>query len=171
MAAARVIGRSSTEMAGLARLNLALTASVDLKRVVGAFGSPEAPWLGERAPDGPPGIRRFSCDLELHVSPERRALFRKAAIVGLGEPRPADDTWIIPIEWFAATFAPLFPIFVGELRIRTDRVELHGSYVPPGGAIGFVLDRALLGVAARGTGRWFLRKAASVLADPSAGMV
>jgi len=109
------------------------------------------------------GMRRFSCDLELRVSPERLELFRKAAIVGLGEPRHDDGSWIVPIEWFAATFAPLFPVFVGELRLQADRVGLHGSYVPPGATIGYALDRALLSVAARGTGRWFLRKVASVL--------
>src|SRR5450759_4734689 len=108
MVAAKDTGRLSTEMAGLVQLNLTLAATVDLERVAPTFGSPEAPWLGERAPDGPHGIRRFSCDLELRVSPERRELFRKAAIVGLGEPRHDDATWIVPIEWFAATFAPLF---------------------------------------------------------------
>src|SRR5674536_193937 len=92
------MGRSSTEMAGLVQLNLTLAASVDLERVTATFGSPEAPWLGERAPVGPHGVRRFSCDLELRVSPERRELFRKAAIVGLGEPRHDDDTWIVPID-------------------------------------------------------------------------
>ena len=163
MVAAKDTGRSSTEMAGLVQLNLTLAASVDLERVAPTFGSPEAPWLGERAPDGPHGIRRFSCDLELRVSPERRELFRKAAIVGLGEPRHDDDTWIVPIEWFAATFAPLFPVFAGELRLQADRVGLRGSYVPPGAAIGYALDRALMSVAARGTGRWFLRTVASVL--------
>jgi hypothetical protein len=163
MVAPRVMGRSSTEMAGLVQLNFMVAASVDLERVAATFGSPEAPWLGERAPDGPLGIRRFSRYLELRVSPERRALFRKAAIVGLGEPHYEEDTWIVPIEWFAATFTPLFPIFVGELRLQADRIGLLGSYVPPGAAIGFALDRALLGVAARGTGRWFLHKVASVL--------
>jgi hypothetical protein len=155
--------QTSTDMAGLVRLNLTVAAAVDLERVEATFGSPEASWLGERAPDGPSGIRRFSCDLELRVSPERRGLFRKAAIVGLGEPRRDDDTWIVPVEWFAATFAPLFPVFVGELRLERDRVVLRGSYVPPGSTIGYALDRALLGVAARGTGRWFLRTVASVL--------
>ncbi len=151
------------------QLNLTLAASVAIDRVAAALGSPEAAWLGERAPDGPAGIRRFSCDLELHVSPERRVLFRKAAIVGLGEPRPAGDGWIVPIEWFAATLTPLFPVFVGELRLQADHVGLSGSYVPPGAAIGYVLDRAVLGAAARGTGQWFLRKVVSVLADPMAG--
>ena len=145
------------------KLNPTLAASVDLERVTARFGSPEARWLGERAPDGPPGIRRFSCDLELHVSPERPVLSRKAAIVGLGDPCKDGDAWIVPIEWFAATLTPLFPIFVGELRLQADRVGLRGSYVPPGAAIGYVLDRALLGAAARSTGLWFLRKVASAL--------
>jgi hypothetical protein len=147
----------------MVQLNLTLAASVDLDRVATTFGSPEAVWLGERAPDGPARIRRFSCDLELQVSPERRVLFRKAAIVGLGEPRPADEGWIVPIEWFAATFTPLFPVFVGELRLQADHVGLGGSYVPPGAAIGYILDKAILGAAARGTGQWFLRTVASVL--------
>jgi hypothetical protein len=164
MAAAKVIRGPSAEMAGLVHIDVSLVASIDLKRVRTTLGSPEAVWLGECAPDGPPGIRRFSCDLELRVSPERRALFRKAAIVGLGEPRDDDGAWIVPVEWFAATFSPLFPIFVGELRLETDRLGLHGSYVPPGAALGYVLDRALLGIAARATARWFLRKVAFVLA-------
>jgi hypothetical protein len=133
----------------MVQLNLTLAASVDLERVAATFASPEALWLGEQAPDGPVGIRRFSCDLELRVSPDGRVLFRKAAIVGLGEPRHDDDTWIVPIEWFAATFAPLFPAFAGELRLQTGRIGLRGEYVPPGATIGYVLDRALLGRRAR----------------------
>jgi hypothetical protein len=143
------------------QLNLTLATSVDLERVAAALGGPEARWLGERAPDGPPGIRRLSCDLELHVSPDRPVLFRKAAIVGLGDPRRDGDAWIVAIEWFAATLTPLFPVFVGELRLQADRVGLRGSYVPPGAAIGYILDRAVLGAAARSTGLWFLRKVAS----------
>ncbi len=71
--------------------------------------------------------------------------------------------WLIPIEWRAATLTPLFPVFVGDLRIRSDRIELDGHYAPPGGTIGYVLDRALLRIAARGTARWFLRKVVSAL--------
>jgi hypothetical protein len=155
--------RSVTEFSNLARLDVNLAEAVDLGRVPLAFGSPDALWLGERVADGPDGMRRFSCDLELRVSPDARSLFRKAAIVGLGEPRREGETWIVPIEWFAATLAPLFPVFVGEVRLRSDRLDLQGTYVPPGGVIGYALDRALLGIAARGTGRWFLRKVASAL--------
>jgi hypothetical protein len=163
MAASKVVGGSPAEIGGLAHIDVTLRASVDLERVRATLGSAEAEWLGERVPDGPPGIRRFSCDLELRVSPERRALFRKAAIVGLGELRDDDGAWIVPVEWFAATLTPLFPVFVGELHLETGRLELHGRYVPPGAALGYVLDRALLGIAARATARWFLHKVASAL--------
>jgi hypothetical protein len=163
MTAEAAIDGSAPELSGVARLDVTLAVAVDRSRISAVFDGSDAFWLGERAPDGPGGMRRFSCDLELQVSPDARSLFRKAAIVGLGEPRAADDRWIVPIEWFAATLAPLFPIFVGELQLHTDRVELHGSYVPPGGLIGYALDRALLRIAARGTAKWFLRKVASVL--------
>ena len=43
----------------MVRLELALAGAIDLGRVASTFGGPEAPWLGERAPDGPTGIRRF----------------------------------------------------------------------------------------------------------------
>jgi hypothetical protein len=163
MAAGSAIDGSASELGGVARLDVTLAAAVDLSHAGTVFGSLEARWLGERVADGPDGMRRFSCDLELQVSPDARSLFRKAAIVGLGEPRREGETWSVPIEWFAATLAPLFPVFVGELRLRSDRIDLRGTYVPPGGVIGYALDRALLGIAARGTGRWFLRKVASVL--------
>jgi hypothetical protein len=163
MTAASAIDGSTTELGGVARLDVTLVAAVDFNRISAVFDGPDALWLGERAPDGPGGRRRYSCDLELRVSPDARSLFRKAAIVGLGEPRRDGDIWIVPIEWFAATLAPLFPVFVGELRLQADRIALYGTYVPPGGVIGYALDRGLLRIAARGTAKWFLRKVASVL--------
>jgi hypothetical protein len=128
------------------------------------LGRQDAKWLGERAPDPEPTVRLFLCDLELHTGGSHRALFRKSALVGFGEPKRDGGGWVVPVEWHAATLAPLFPVFAGRLRIRPDRIELDGRYAPPGGKLGYMLDAALLGVAARGTGRWFLRKLASVLA-------
>ena len=90
-------------------------------------------------------------------------MFRKSAIVGVGAPRRDDDAWLVPIEWRAATLAPLFPVFAGHLRLSADRIELNGHYAPPGGTIGYALDRALLRIAARGTARWFMQKVISVL--------
>ena len=148
----------------VATLSLVHVASVDLDRVVAVLGRATAPWLGERAVDGDPTMRRFVCDLELHAGGSERALLRKSAIVGFGEPAGSDGVWIVPVEWCAATLAPLFPVFAGHIRIRPDRIELDGSYAPPSGRLGYLLDAALLHLAARGTGRWFLGRIASALA-------
>jgi hypothetical protein len=85
--------------------------------------------------------------------------------VALGEPRLDEADWVVPIEWRATTLAPLFPVFAGHLRIGSSRIELEGSYAPPGGTLGYVLDAALLRLAARQTGRWLLGKLASALAE------
>src|SRR5437899_2404165 len=97
---------TSAGPAGLARLHLSLRTAVALDSMPAILGSPQAPWLGKREAEAPLGFRRFACDLALHVGPESRAIFRKAAIVGLGEVRHEGDTYVIPIEWFAANFGP-----------------------------------------------------------------
>ena len=150
-------------------LNLRIPARLDLGRVPAALGQPDAPWLGQRCPDETPETRSFSCDLELTVDFSRRATFRKSAIVGLGLPVRSVDGWIMPIEWHAASLAPLFPIFAGQLRLGPDLIELDGHYAPPGGAVGYLLDRTLLRIAARETGRWFLLKIVSILESTPAG--
>ena len=160
---AKTTGSTSDPFVGAVKLYLALPARADLGRVPEVLGSANAHWLGERVSEEAAEIRRFSCDFHLRVGPDRWATFRKSAIVGLGAPTGDDDAWVVPIEWRAATLAPLFPVFVGHLRLTVDRIELDGRYAPPGGSIGYVLDRALLHIAARGTGRWFLRKVVLVL--------
>ena len=148
----------------IVRLHLVKAMRVELERATAVLGNEDAPWLGERAPDERPNVRRFYCDLELHAGGAQRAIFRKAAIVGFGEPERDDAGWVVPIEWHATTLAPLFPVFAGRLRVRADRLVLDGNYAPPGGKLGQVLDAALLGIAARATGRWFLEKLGAVLA-------
>jgi len=145
------------ELASAVALHVALPARIDLDRVGMAFGSDTA-WLGEPLPLAMPGTRLFACDLELRILPDRRAMFRKSAVVGLGEPVRDRSGWTVPIEWRAATRAPLFPVFAGQLRLTARHLELDGQYLPPGGTVGYVLDRVLLHVAASGTGRWFLQK-------------
>jgi hypothetical protein len=137
-------------------LHSMLPASIDLSRVPAAFGVETPTWLGEPAGTDAAGLQRYRCDLRLRVSPESQALFRKSAIVSLGAPRESPEGWLVPIEWRAATLAPLFPVFVGRLSISPERITIDGYYAPPFGVVGYVLDRALLALVARGTARWFL---------------
>jgi len=163
MSVTKPAGAVSDQMAGVVSLRLAVPARLDPGRVPAVFGRPDADWLGQPVSGRASELRRFSCDLELRVGPDRRATFAKSAIVGFGALARDGDTWVVPIEWHAATLAPLFPVFVGRLRLRADQIELDGLYAPPGGTIGYLLDRALLHFAARATGRWFLQKVISAL--------
>ena len=148
----------------VAGIHLLHEATVDLDRVPEVLGAPEAPWLGLPTTDQAPSRRSFLCDLELHAGGGGRALFRKAAIISLGEPLGGVGGWVVPIEWRAAGLTALFPVLAGDLHLRADRLEIRGRYAPPGGRLGYLVDAALLGAAARQTGRWFLRKLASELA-------
>jgi len=148
----------------ITRLRLVQEAVADPGLVPQVIGSPDARWLGEPTPSDDPSFRSFLCDLELHAGGSGLALFRKAAVVSFGEPRRDGDRWVVPIEWRAATMTALFPVFAGQLRIGSDRIELDGRYAPPAGRLGYLIDVALLGAAARQTGRWLLRELAAELA-------
>ena len=181
--------RSSQERAEPAgfevALHVSIPAQVDLRRVPTAFGDDAGRWLGEPIEDGPIGeaatggdgaargaasgdggleLRRYLCDLRLRVSPDGRALFRKSAIVALGRARRTADGWLVPIEWRAATLAPLFPVFAGRLTIGPEHITVDGFYAPPFGVVGYVLDRAVLSTVAHGTARWFLGVVTDILA-------
>ena len=127
---------------------------VDLDRVAAQLMT--SAWLGEEIDRDERGMRRVLSDLELGVGSDRPVAFRKSMIIALGAPRNEADVWTVPIEWQAASLAPLFPVFVGEVRIAPKRVVIEGRYAPPFGVLGAVLDRAVLGIAARGTAKVIL---------------
>lgn len=116
-----------------------------------------ASWLGPDVAAAPAGMQRHVTDLRLRIGDQPgRATFRKAAYVDIGAVRRVGQSYEVEISWRAATLQPLFPVFSGKLAIADGELRLEGWYAPPGGPIGFVADRALLKVAARGTARWFL---------------
>ena len=129
---------------------------VDLDRVPGFLH--DGDWLGEEIATDDRGMRRLASDLVLGVGSDRPVAFRKSMIVALGEPVRGDDGWTVPIEWQAASLTPLFPVFVGQLKIDGERVVIEGHYAPPFGAIGAVLDRTMLGIAARTTAKVILSR-------------
>jgi hypothetical protein len=148
---------TTTESARLAHLLVAQPFIGSAAAVRRAIEHPDA-WLGQRVTTDEPGSgRRYLTDLRLRIGDQPgRATFHKAAYVDLGRVRRIGEREEVEVSWRAATLAPLFPVFSGKLTFGGDELRLEGWYAPPGGAIGFVADRALLKIAARGTGRWFL---------------
>ncbi|MGH2407635.1 MAG: hypothetical protein ACRDF7_06125 [Candidatus Limnocylindrales bacterium] len=123
-------------------------------------------WLGAEVDGGPPGLRRFETDLVLPLRSGRpRTVFRKAAYVDIGPVSVIERGLSVDIGWRSATLAPLFPVFAGRLDVGSAGLLLEGWYGPPGGEAGLILDRAFLGIAARGTARWFLERVALALTN------
>lgn len=113
-----------------------------------------------------PDLRRAETDLAFSIGTEHRPLtFRKAALVDIGTAVRDGSLCRTEVGWRASTFAPLFPVFAGQLVADGRQLELRGIYEPPGGGIGLLIDQALLQYFARRTGRWFLDR----IADAATG--
>jgi hypothetical protein len=140
---------------GYVRLAASVAMHTDPEAIAAVLAAGPEGW--ERR-TGVPGYRRFAVDLRLRLGGDTAALttFRKAALVDVGDVRPVDGGYAVEIAWRAASAAPLFPVFSGELRIGPDGLSITGLYAPPGGMVGRIADRALLHVAASGTARWLL---------------
>jgi hypothetical protein len=122
-------------------------------------------WLGSPVEPARPGTRRFLTDLSLPIHGQNSHMFfKKAAYVDVGTVSGTPDGCAVEISWQSSSLAPLFPVFAGRLVVAGSEVTLEGLYAPPGGQFGVVLDRALLNIAARGTGRWFLTRVVEALA-------
>jgi hypothetical protein len=124
----------------------------------------EPDWLGTPVTSATAGTRRYLTDLSLPVRDHSPQLtFKKAAYVDMGEAQATEDGCELAISWQSSSLAPLFPVFAGRLKLTSTEITLEGFYAPPGGELGAVLDRAFLNIAARGTARWFLERAAAAL--------
>jgi hypothetical protein len=136
---------------GTVFLRVEAPARVDLDTVATRLAA--SGWLGDETGDDDRGMRGLTSDLILGVGSDRSVAFPKSMLVRLGQPHRDARGWTVPIEWQAATLTPLFPVFVGHVRIDSISIGIEGHYAPPFGAIGVVLDRALLGIAARATAK------------------
>jgi hypothetical protein len=114
-------------------------------------------WLGPEIAPAPAGMHRHQASLRLRVSDSPSLVtFRKAAWIDIGPVRWTDGRCEAEVSWRASSFAPLFPVFSGTLVSRHGEPTITGWYAPPGGVLGRAADRALLHIAAEGTGRWLL---------------
>ena len=139
-------------------------AHVEIDRVIDVLA--DLRWLGSRlaAPTDRPDLRRISTDLELPIRDGSAAApLRVATYIDFGDVRPVGDHVHVEIAWHAAIYAPLFPVFAGELRVSPDDLVLDGRYAPPFGALGLLLDRGLLHFVARRTAAALLSRLAGRL--------
>jgi hypothetical protein len=112
----------------------------------------EIGWLGTSGPTADPHTRSVTTELVLPVfDGSASSPIRKSAVMEIGLPRSIRDTVAVDISWRSATFAPLFPVFSGELLVSRRDVILVGRYAPPFGHIGLLMDRGLLHFVARRT--------------------
>lgn len=143
-------------------------ATVDLDRLRAAFA--ELGWLGSSVDAAlEPGWRRIATDLELPVRDGSGPAVRKAALIDVGPTRDRGDRAWVPIAWRSADFAPLFPVFAGQLEIRRSSLTLAGRYAPPFGRVGLLIDQALLHFVATRTAQAFLARVARQAGRPAHG--
>jgi hypothetical protein len=155
--------------AHLTPLRLVQPAAVDVAAVLPLFTERAGSWLGTPVESPEPERHRFLTDLRLPIREHSPLVtFKKAAFVDLGQARETPTGYEIDIGWRSSSLAPLFPVFAGRLIVTNTELRLEGFYAPPGGDFGLALDRAFLGIAARGTARWFLERTAEVISGARA---
>jgi hypothetical protein len=93
---------------------------------------------------------------------------KRRVMVELGEPVRSGSKIVFPLRWAAAGGAGLFPSLDADLEVaplRPGRTQLAISarYVPPFGAVGRVIDRAVLSRVAEATLKDFLDRVADAI--------
>ncbi len=150
---------------GVARLAVTRILRADPSGLCRALRDPS--WLGRVVGPSPDRahLQRVETDLAFRLSDVPGTLtFRKAALVDVGVESLPDGSCRGEIEWRAATFAPLFPMFAGLLTVHHGGLHLEGAYAPPGGGMGLLVDRSLLHHFADRTAIWFLDRLTEELA-------
>ncbi|MFQ5948495.1 MAG: hypothetical protein ACE5KX_06525 [Acidimicrobiia bacterium] len=100
----------------------------------------------------------------------KRPLVAKTVRLEVGTPARSEGGAMIPVSWEATGTPGLFPKMQGDLVITPlgpdlTQLELRGSYEPPLGAVGRVLDRAVLHRIAEASVKGFLDRIADTLEE------
>lgn len=98
---------------------------------------------------------------------------RRNVIVEIGRPIHASSKSFFPLRWTASGHAGLFPALDADIEVAplgSDRAQLAMSarYVPPLGAVGRTIDRALLSRVAEATLKDFLDRVADAIVSERA---
>jgi hypothetical protein len=93
---------------------------------------------------------------------------RRTVVVELGESVRSGSKTVFPLRWAASGTAGLFPSLDADLEVaplgpgRT-QLAMSARYVPPFGAVGRVIDRAVLSRVAEATLKDFLDRVADTI--------
>ena len=121
-----------------------------------------------------PGLARETEDVSRGLLAEvgfgdRRRVDRKVEVT-FAEPIRLSSKTILPIRWSAAGASALFPTLDADIEVapigpHRTQVALNARYLPPLGALGRTIDRALLHRVAEATLKDFLDRLGSALLD------
>jgi hypothetical protein len=159
------VNESSTHTAATATtvsLHASRRARIDLGRAVEALTTLD--WLGSpvTGPVERGDLRRVSTDLELSTRDgSASGPIRKSALIDVGRPQALPDGVLVEIGWQSDSLSPLFPVFAGQVVIKTGGLSLDGRYAPPLGRLGLLIDAGVLHLAAERTAEAFLVKLAA----------
>jgi hypothetical protein len=127
-------------------------------------------WLPGLFEDAEDRGSRLLADVGFSVGATHRA--EKQVEVAVGEPFRMPGKTLLPIAWTASGGEPLFPSLEGDLEVaalgeRRTQLSISARYRPPLGAVGRMLDRALLHRVAESSVKDFLDRVAETLAARS----
>ena len=112
---------------------------------------------------------RHGEEIRARLGPGERAP-AKAVHLDLGTPMRSSAETTVPMVWSATGTPGLFPRLEGDLVISSvgsdlTHLALRGSYRPPLGPVGRVLDRALLHRVAEASVKRFVDRLAAAVTD------
>jgi hypothetical protein len=107
-------------------------------------------------------------EIRARISVGESPVIAKAVRLEVGEPIGKDETMFLPIVWEATGTPGLFPRLEAELVLAAlgpglTQLSLRGSYRPPLGQIGRVLDRTLLHRVAEASVKGFVDRLARTI--------
>jgi hypothetical protein len=93
---------------------------------------------------------------------------KRTVVVDLGRPVRSGSKTVFPLRWVASGAAGLFPSLDADLEVAAlgpgrTQLAMSARYVPPFGALGRIIDRAVLSRVAEATLKDFLDRVADTI--------
>ena len=150
----------------LRELHLERTIEAPLEPVLAALRAGPQVWLPDFAED------RGQPTTELRVEEAGQRVARRVRVT-LGRLQPAGRGVDMPVTWEAVQHPQFYPRLDGDLHVEEREghcaVRFDARYVPPGGGLGAMVDRTVMGKVARASLRDFFDRLTSRLDGAASG--